>query len=615
MVDPSNLQKARALADYSWTYSENERRRQKLRDQGEDQMDSMTTSVLTSEELSLLRQELRDQGEDQMEPTSTSVPTSEELSLLRPEPRHQVEKQMEPTITSMLTLEELMLEMLVRQEIMCHPNSKVLRVLYEGLKRIQYARGQEAQDSKPESKDLISPPPKNLLVVSSKEMGTFDISGIKDIEHNDFLILHELRRSFFEVEKWRKSSFTSTGPFVHPGIFPRDSLMAKFIPLNDMSLLSIDERTQEMILRKRIAQSPVDEALHSQYNQIRDRQRQRESVRDNTESDIVIKTLQTDLWAIEVDASPLSRRAWTLQARLLSTRVLHFTQSQLFWECESSKACETWPQPELKRTSQTGFAAEISYRKPKAKRPLDGVTLTPLDKHWEEIVELYTDANLTREEDKLVAISSLAKEIQQKTKDQYYAGLWRDTFFKDLLFRVELPQKPTKIKYRAPSWSWASINGKVNFICKNAREITPASNIMSIWTIGQDGKRASTGQIQDGSFTISAPTCQILRQEKRATNYQLIFSDEMTQCDTSAQYFPDTRIDLFPREAICLPLIYYRESVTGVENGRDSYLAGLVLLPTGEFRGEFQRFGVFRMRDVGGRFLFEEGQWRGVTVV
>lgn len=54
---------------------------------------------------------------------------------------------------------------------------------------------------------------------------------------------------------------------------------------------------------------------------------------------LYIIPLQKDLWARSVELSPLSRRAWVLQERLLSPRTLHYTNTQLFWECRESKAC------------------------------------------------------------------------------------------------------------------------------------------------------------------------------------------------------------------------------------------------------------------------------------
>jgi hypothetical protein len=326
--------------------------------------------------------------------------------------------------------------------------------------------------------------------------------------------------------------------------------------------------------------------------------------------DIVIRTLQTDLWATEVDASPLSRRAWTLQERLLSTRVLHFTRGQLFWECQLGQACETLPYLELKSPNHP--PDEIISEASRPVRQLDGVALTPLEDHWEELVEIYTDAHLTRPEDKLVAISSLAKEVQQWTEDHYYAGLWCNSFARGLLYHLEIPQRPSSFNYRAPSWSWASVTGKVNFICKSQNHASPASTIQSIWTLGSDGKRGSIGQIKDGSFDISAPTAEILRYEKWGNIYRLVLTEEPSD---SIEFFPDTMTKTFPKDAICLPILYYSEARMGSENKSLSFLAGLVVHPTGDFRDEYCRLGVFRMSERSGKEWFEGLEWKSISVV
>jgi hypothetical protein len=192
---------------------------------------------------------------------------------------------------------------------------------------------------------------------------------------------------------------------------------------------------------------------------------------------------------------------------------LHFTRGQLFWECQLAKAYETLPYLELKSPNDTLHKINSKAFQP-AVRQLGGVALTPLVDHWEELVEIYTDAHLTRPEDKLVALSSLAKEVQQRIKDHYYAGLWSNSLARGLLYRLEAPQRPPSFNYRAPSWSWASVTGKVNFICKRPNHASPASTIQSIWTLGSDSNRGSICQIQDGTFDISAPTAEISRHGK-----------------------------------------------------------------------------------------------------
>jgi len=112
-------------------------------------------------------------------------------------------------------------------------------------------------------------------------------------------------------------------------------------------------------------------------------------------------------------------------------------------------------------------------------RGSDGVPLAPLisqriktdlrPEHWHLIVEGYTSREMTREVDKLPALYGLASLYQQSTNDVYRAGLWQSSIIGDLLWRTQYVQYGNRVdfrrpqKYRAPSWSWASIDGNVIF--------------------------------------------------------------------------------------------------------------------------------------------------------
>jgi hypothetical protein len=82
---------------------------------------------------------------------------------------------------------------------------------------------------------------------------------------------------------------------------------------------------------------------------------------------------------------------------------------------------------------------------------------------WNKVLLAYTRCSLTHDEDKLIAISAIAKQIQLLAKDTYLAGLWRRYLPYHLLWATDQRDKHRirSPKYCAPSWSWASMKGRI----------------------------------------------------------------------------------------------------------------------------------------------------------
>jgi hypothetical protein len=87
---------------------------------------------------------------------------------------------------------------------------------------------------------------------------------------------------------------------------------------------------------------------------------------------------------------------------------------------------------------------------------------------WAKVISVYTTGNLSHEEDKLVAISRLATRFKGLLRDaDYLAGLWKWNIVHQLLWETHpesvrgrtSSQRPKN--YRAPSWSWASVDGEI----------------------------------------------------------------------------------------------------------------------------------------------------------
>ncbi|KAH7139744.1 heterokaryon incompatibility protein-domain-containing protein, partial [Dactylonectria estremocensis] len=191
-----------------------------------------------------------------------------------------------------------------------------------------------------------------------------------------------------------------------------------------------------------------------------------------------------EYWNDQLIDSELNRRAWVLQERMLAPRVLHSGDKQLFWECHELEACES------KRNMNLG---------PRIKPgpPLDAKTDLAYEL-WAEIVSRYTPCSVTKESDKLVAISGIARQLSTTLQDEYLAGLWRSNLVECLSWIAQNPEglsRPTV--YRAPSWSWASVASSVRYFHFGVPQVAePQVTIEQVCVTPESGDYF--GQIRDG---------------------------------------------------------------------------------------------------------------------
>lgn len=170
-------------------------------------------------------------------------------------------------------------------------------------------------------------------------------------------------------------------------------------------------------------------------------------------------------------SGPLSARAWTLQERELSPRILHYTKNRILWECKVSIASEDDPDhfyPKSKAATKSPLSPlRLLDGNLKAKPTLPN----EIYHKWYSMIEDYSSRSLTYKSDKLPAISGIAVAFWELTsKDKYLAGLWNNdllpglSWFPDL--SKERPQRPPvwppgPIDPSIPSWSWAAHDGPV----------------------------------------------------------------------------------------------------------------------------------------------------------
>ncbi|UPX18738.1 uncharacterized protein EKO05_0009030 [Ascochyta rabiei] len=184
--------------------------------------------------------------------------------------------------------------------------------------------------------------------------------------------------------------------------------------------------------------------------------------------------VDVSFWANEVDKGPVNTRGWVLQERLLSPRVLHFCWHQIGWECSCSGGMEGPIANEIHHKSSAGHQSRyhsiiegIRQKTIDTHSDANTITYSPLNL-WAAIVRTYSKTAISHPQDKLVALSGLARIIAEETKCGYVAGLWRTDFESQLLWFVEpafnqsdrIFSNPATIpdNYYAPSFSWAAID-------------------------------------------------------------------------------------------------------------------------------------------------------------
>jgi hypothetical protein len=163
------------------------------------------------------------------------------------------------------------------------------------------------------------------------------------------------------------------------------------------------------------------------------------------------------------DKTPsLERRGWTLQEFLLPPRVLHFGVFDIEWRCKTRLTCECGhldrEHPPQASWHRHHFIEEATKHPPDDP---EGAL-----RWWEQVVHNYTSRQLTNSSDKLPALSGLAQQRKQVRGGVYLAGLWQDSLFHDLCWYHVLDYNDVTsggvgrrpAHYRAPSWSWASVN-------------------------------------------------------------------------------------------------------------------------------------------------------------
>jgi hypothetical protein len=150
------------------------------------------------------------------------------------------------------------------------------------------------------------------------------------------------------------------------------------------------------------------------------------------------------------DYGVVSRRAWIWQERLLSQRTIFYTPSALKFECHCHSVWE-------------GFGPGVTGRSWSAQ--LDDIS----PHSWLTLMEEYTLRDIKHASDRLPAIESVMKRIEENKGWSHNWGVWTwaawdtNALFDCLTWepRETLGCHMNEDSY-APTWSWASVEGPIS---------------------------------------------------------------------------------------------------------------------------------------------------------
>lgn len=295
-----------------------------------------------------------------------------------------------------------------------------------------------------------------------------------------------------------------------------------------------------------------------------------------------------------VDRSRLNRRAWVMQERYLSRRIIHYASKQIFWECHESYVSEThpggvvlsdhpMPKPrDLKLKLVSRFGLDTND---------DQIALlrNTLDREyvytaWAYFTHWYSCCDLTYWEDRLVAIQGIVRHMETVLQDELVAGLWRSRFIQELCW-FSLPvgrpfRKPSS--WVAPSWSWVSSARGVRMWW---RQLEDAATVVHVSV-----RAKKSGALIEGSLTLR---CRLIAATLSPHKKSVIFEYDTTgytwlyDSDARRTFTLDDQDTHLKEQSQVFLTVLRHDAIP------EGSISGLILIRSAQGSCAFERVGAF----------------------
>ncbi|KAE9582397.1 hypothetical protein CGMCC3_g1650 [Colletotrichum fructicola] len=164
------------------------------------------------------------------------------------------------------------------------------------------------------------------------------------------------------------------------------------------------------------------------------------------------------------EAEPTETRACCFQESILSSRVLYFGTHNSKWICaetrkqNSEPLYDGWIGDSSLNLESVSNSRHLAY----------GVEWSIMADsevfylRWRDLLKYYSVMEAGQQQDRLLAISAVAKQIGGVAKDRYSAEIWMNRPSDSLAWVSYSGEAKRLTGYFIPSWSWASISGEVS---------------------------------------------------------------------------------------------------------------------------------------------------------
>lgn len=196
----------------------------------------------------------------------------------------------------------------------------------------------------------------------------------------------------------------------------------------------------------------------------------------------------------------LFQRSWIFQERLVSPRLLFFTEKQLVFECYEGR----WFQEISSPTKTT--------RKSIYKKLLNNTSPEEAEGLWTDILGAYGTLKITYAKDKLPAIAAVAKQflsyqsLPHTPEHEYLCGLRKSHLHMDLSWTVDfrngidLNINKGPEPYLAPSWSWACVPQETTYSVDAMQHVRKTSAITLMEEHVEFATGGRFGQVLPGGY-------------------------------------------------------------------------------------------------------------------